>query len=188
VHVTRGQVLRLGAPFLAASLIVGGYLLNDRRQVRALNRDATVLGVSVSKPVTVPAGNGNGNGKPPPTTPAADPKSFRISGDTTGLWPGITGATLVVTAENQNNFPIVINSLTAAVTSVSPSSCPLTVGSGNTARSTVRVSAFSGSLRVGANSSIRRSLPITMDAAAPDPCSGASFTLTYGGTATKENQ
>ena len=92
----------------------------------------------------------------------------------------------LLTASNDNNFPIVVNRLTATATGVDAAhqSCPLTIGG----EPIVNITPFVGAVVIGGNGSAARSLTITMSDQAPDACSGADFILSYSGHAAKANQ
>jgi len=185
------SVLRKTSPKLIAivclAVVVVGLLIVSRRSSSNDFR-ARVLGTTAERVTSTNNGNGsskpnngNGNGTPGQT--------FRITGAFEGLYPGMSGpnAKLTISAANDNNFAIVVQSLTATATAVDAahSSCPLTLTNNVP---TVRVTSFNGNLTIAQNTSAQQKLDLTMDAGAPDSCSGATFTLTYGGTAIKAGQ
>jgi hypothetical protein len=104
-----------------------------------------------------------------------DKKNFQISGQVSGLYPGAQKQ-LNLSVSNPNNFAINVTSLTVTVGSPGVVGC---------AQSNVAVTNFSGSLIVAKNATVTKSLPINMLSSAPDQCRGATFPLTFGGTAEK---
>jgi hypothetical protein len=104
-----------------------------------------------------------------------DKKNFQISGQVSGLYPGAQKQ-LNLSVSNPNNFPINVTSLAVTVGSPGVVGC---------AQSNVAVTNFSGSLIVAKNATVAKSLPINMLPSAPDQCRGATFPLTFGGTAEK---
>jgi hypothetical protein len=111
------------------------------------------------------------------------PHSFRIQGDIVGLHPGMRSEHLRVTVYNDNNFEMVVQQLSANVVEIvgGGGTCPKQVDG----RPSVVVEPYVGSLAVAANSAATRDMTISMDAAAPDGCSGATFHLAYRGRAVK---
>jgi hypothetical protein len=121
------------------------------------------------KPSTVPTPQTSNTSVP-------EPGSFTITGDVPVLFPGAT-AELTLTVQNRNYQAITVSRLTVASTGVDAqhTGCdPLVVSSPG----------FSGSLSVASMSTATTDVPISMSASAPDACQGATFTLTYGGSAT----
>jgi hypothetical protein len=104
-----------------------------------------------------------------------DKKNFQISGQVSGLYPGAQKQ-LNLSVSNPNNFPINVTSLAVTVGGPGVVGC---------AQSNVAVTNFSGSLIVAKNATVTKSLPINMLSSAPDQCRGATFPLTFGGTAEK---
>jgi hypothetical protein len=104
-----------------------------------------------------------------------DKKNFQISGQVSGLYPGAQKQ-LNLSVSNPNNFAINVTALTVTVGSPGVVGC---------AQSNVAVTNFSGSLIVAKNATVTKSLPINMLSSAPDQCRGATFPLTFGGTAEK---
>ena len=159
-----------------AVVVVGTGVAVVRSDAGTSGPAASVLGETILK----------GSSKTKPSNPGVlGNGSFRVVGAFDGLYPGIN-ASLALTVSNDNNFDIVVQSLSATATAVDPdhAACPLKIGNQNM----VQVTTFSGALVVAANTSAAQALPITMNAASPDACAGATFTLTYGGSAVKANQ
>jgi hypothetical protein len=100
--------------------------------------------------------------------------SFVVSGDVAGLAPGVT-RTLSLRLSNPNGSAISVEVL------------EVTVGDSATGCSagTLRVGAFTGPVLVPGGGEAQASLPVTMAASAPSVCQGATFPLTYGGSAVK---
>ena len=134
-------------------------------------------------------GSGSTGGTPPSTDqPAAGGEvSFRVSGDVTGLAPGVT-RTITLTVTNPNTVPIYVTMLEVAIAGDSkPSGCsssanvvvhqatgitsaaPLTIPAGGT----VEVSTFPRAPRI-----TFRNLASSQDA-----CRNKTFALTYTGSA-----
>lgn len=104
--------------------------------------------------------------------PAAQP--FLVSGDVDGLAPGVT-RTLSLQLSNPNSGEISVQSLTVTVGD----------GHGGCAGSNVHVGPWSGPVFVPGRGTAQVSLPLTMLDSAPGACQGATFPLTYGGSAVK---
>ena len=103
---------------------------------------------------------------------AAATGSFSISGKVTGLYPGKT-LSLVLSVKNPQTFSITVTSITTAVSNAS-STC---------LAANVTVTAFSGSLVVGAGKTGKVTVKATMAHSAPNACQGAFFPFHYTGTA-----
>jgi len=101
-------------------------------------------------------------------------RSFVVSGDVAGLAPGVT-RTLSVRLSNPNASAISVEALAVTV-GASGTGCPGT---------TLQVGDFAGPVLVPGGGEARTSLPVTMAVSAPPGCQGATFPLTYGGTAVK---
>ncbi len=139
-------------------------------------RMATVIGLAT---LVVGAGtvaalwsaNGSGSGQARATT--AQALTVNAATGATDLYPGFTAGDVYFTLTNPNPYPVTFTSMTAgAITSSNPSGCP---------SSNITVANATGlSLAVGANaSSGTQSVGdvVTMAAAAPDACQGATFTI-----------
>ncbi|HEX2039731.1 MAG TPA: hypothetical protein VHF47_08370 [Acidimicrobiales bacterium] len=113
----------------------------------------------------------------------AGPHGFRITGSAGGLFPGIESAPLPVTVRNDNNFAIAVEELGAAAVAVGDAvePCPLAVDG----RPTVVVTPYRGSLSIPPKGTASHTLAVSMDAGAPDGCSGATFQLAFSGRAVK---
>ncbi|HZQ77990.1 MAG TPA: hypothetical protein VFE55_11710 [Acidimicrobiia bacterium] len=104
--------------------------------------------------------------------PAA--QSFVVSGDVDGLAPGVT-RTLSLTLSNPNDGAISVRSLTVTVGD----------GRGGCTAGNVEVGPWAGPVLVPGRGRAAVSLPVTMLDSAPGVCQGATFPLTYGGSAVK---
>ena len=101
-------------------------------------------------------------------------ESFVVSGDVAGLAPGVT-RTLSLRLSNPNRDAISVEALV------------VTVGDSSTGCSgdTLQVGALAGPVLVPGSGEAGASLPVTMASSAPSVCQGATFRLTYGGSAVK---
>lgn len=157
--------------------------------------ETQVLGAQVVQANGTSNGNGatNGNGN--------DPKgSFTVAGQAQGLYPGAVVA-LPVTLSNPQSFGIVVNQLSVTVQTPILPSPPLP-------RVSLTPACTAAAVQVGvlANGAFQAQNPITvsvnlaknatnvalpstvylhMVASPPDACQGASFALSYGGSAVK---
>jgi hypothetical protein len=104
--------------------------------------------------------------------PARAPKAFSITGNIDGLVPG-KRATLPVRVRNPWSWAIRVTSLKVRV-HASGRACPVR---------NVRIARFSGSFLVRAHSTRVRPLGASLSQAAPAVCQGATFALTFRGTA-----
>jgi hypothetical protein len=103
---------------------------------------------------------------------------FYISGNITGLYPGVA-TKLPVTVTNPNNFGIRVTSLTVSVVSTDMPGCA-------PSSSNLQVRNYTGSgFKVKTHQSAVLNLQIRMPQTVASPCQGARFGLSYGGTATK---
>jgi len=101
-------------------------------------------------------------------------QAFTISGGTDGLYPGNT-APLTLTLANPNSENIRVTEITVSVVGTTDPFC---------AASNLKTNDYDGSpLLVPANGTTSITLPITLLRRAPDACQGATFSLSYGGTA-----
>lgn len=121
-----------------------------------------------------------------PVQPIAAGQSqvFYISGNVSGLYPG-SSSTLNLSVQNPLGSPMTINTIT--IVAGSPPGCPssnlvVAVTPPWTLNNTYTINL---ALYVPANSTVAGpSVPISLASGASDACSGASFPLMYGGTAT----
>jgi hypothetical protein len=168
--------------FLAVVVVVAAFMYRPSGGKTA----AQVLGDTIVRTASGGNGNGNsGNGNGNSSTTDNGPHSFRVAGSFSGLYPGANG-TLNVTVSNDENFAVVVETVSATVASVDPAhaACPLTISS----RPTVKITTLTSAFQIAKNGSAQKQLAITMDGSAPDACSGATFTLQYGGSASKASQ
>jgi len=153
--------------------------------------ETQVLGAQVVQANGNGATNGNGS----------DPKgSFTVAGQAQGLYPGAVVA-LPLTVSNPQSFGITVNQLTVTVQTPILPSPPLPGVSLTTpcTAAAVQVGSLDSSGRFKAQNPIDMSvtlgkngsstLPATaqlrMVASPPDACQGATFPLSYGGSADK---
>jgi len=155
--------------------------------------ETQVLGAQVVQANGNSQGNGatNGNGN--------DPKgSFNVAGQAQGLFPGAVVA-LPLTLTNPQSFGIVVNQLTVTVQAPVLPSPPLpgvtltpactaaavevgvVDGQGFKAQNPINVSVNLGKNGTAQLSTVR----LHMVASPPDACQGATFSLSYGGSAVK---
>lgn len=111
--------------------------------------------------------NGNGN-----ADEAA--RSFLVAGDVEGLAPGVTRS-LSLLLSNPNTTAISVEKLSVSVGN-SGTGC---------AGTNLRVGAFGAPVLIPSRGSAQVSLPVTMLGTAPAACEGATFPLTYNGSAVK---
>jgi hypothetical protein len=105
---------------------------------------------------------------------AGNGSSFSISGRVSGLYPGAV-LPLTLTVTNSRSFPIDVTSISAAVGAPG----------GGCAASNLMVTSFSGQLLVPGQGTRHAVLHVTLRHAAPNPCQGVVFPLSYSGTAVK---
>jgi len=106
------------------------------------------------------------------------PKSFGLSGNITGLYPG-AHPNLPVLVTNQNNQDIKVTQIQIMVTATNKTGC-------TTASTNLQPTNYTGpGFVVHANSSATINLPITMPSTVSNACQDATFTLSYGGSAVK---
>jgi hypothetical protein len=144
-------------------VIVLGIFSISLREPSRTSTDARVLG----EQILAASNNGNSNA-------GQDAKKFVVTGTVAGLYPGAQRP-LILTVSNPNNFDIKITSLTVNVGNAAPG-C-------NAAN--LQVSEFSGSVIVPKDGTTTTTLQATMARGAGDSCQGATFPLSYGGTAVK---
>lgn len=101
--------------------------------------------------------------------------SFRLSGNTEGLYPGAAVVVWVKVA-NPKGFPIRVRrvNISVGVDPSRPACRPVDY---------IRTTPYRGSLKIPAKSSRRLMIPLSMLPSAPDACQGASFTMRYTGKA-----
>lgn len=111
--------------------------------------------------------NGNGNGNAP----------FTITGQVSGLAPGVTRP-LQLTLQNTQSFDIIVKAVTVTVGNSDRVGCSAT---------NATATGFTGSLTVPKNgTAVLSSLSVRMIADPANACQGARFPLTYTGTAVKK--
>jgi len=145
---------------LALTALVGAGLLS----IGVLLSSAVIDGQQTTRTVTLAAGQGQGS----------DHKDFIVTGQVTSLDPGVNRS-LVLTVRNPNNFAIRVTSVTVAASAAS-SSCPA---------GALTLPSWTGSLLVPKDGTTTLTLQLLLKATAPDACQGATWPLTYGGTAVK---
>jgi len=106
----------------------------------------------------------------------ADPAGlpFVVSGDVGDLAPGVTRP-LAVRLANPNDADISVEALQVTVGD----------GTGGCSGATLQVAAFTGPVFVPRHGAAQVSLPVTMAGSASSVCQGATFGLTYSGSAVK---
>ena len=115
----------------------------------------------------------NGTGSGQARALSAQALTVTAAAGAADLYPGFTAGDVFFTITNPNPYPVTFTSMTAgAITSSNPGGCP---------SSNITVAGASGlSLAAAANStSGTQSIVdvVTMAAAAPDACQGATFTI-----------
>ena len=111
-----------------------------------------------------PSRIGNGNGH----------RDFVVSGHVTGLRPGGTKA-LNLTVRNPNSVAIRVTSLTVGAAQAAP----------GCSASRLELPAWAGSLPIPKRGTASLTVHVQLKPGAPDACQGATWPLTYGGTAVK---
>ena len=111
---------------------------------------------------------------PPPQANANGHQEFVVSGRVEGLRPGGTRS-LALTVQNPNSVAIRVTSITVAAGTARPG-CP---------GSSLVLPQWTGSLPVAQRGTASLSVNVRLPAGAPDACQGATWPLTYGGTAEK---
>jgi hypothetical protein len=136
------------------------------------------------------SGGGSPGGGPPGAVPPGppdgtpeQPRTFGISGELANVYPGF-GGDLTVTLSNPHRFDIVVTTVEVLVGSPTGTS----QGVEPCLASHLEVDDFDGFRDVARLDSDTQDLTVRMLASAPDACRGASFPLTYTGTATRANQ
>jgi hypothetical protein len=124
--------------------------------------------------IAAAAWSANGSGSAQAKALTAQTLTVTAATGAADLYPGFAGGDTYFTITNANPYPVKFTSMTAgAVTSSNPSGCP---------SSNVSVANAAGlNLNVAANAtSPTQSIAdvVTMVAAAPDTCQGATFTIT----------
>lgn len=102
-------------------------------------------------------------------------KTFTISGDVGGLYPGVTRP-LILTVANPKPFEIEVTQLSVAVSGTTEQGCG--------AEQLEVVQPLAG-FRIPGRETRTRTASVTMARTAPDACQGAVFHLSYGGKAAK---
>ena len=121
---------------------------------------------------------GSGSNKPE-TSPGQENKTFALSGDVTGLFPGST-KTLEVEIRNPQSFAIRVTEIRVAVGDV-----PRGGGTGPCEGLLVGVTGLAGPVVVPRNATAATQLEVTLSGSAPDGCKNVNFPLTYSGRADK---
>ena len=157
-HAFRG-VLRAGA-WAAVMLLIGTAALASESG----SHDGTRL-VALS-------GSGSASEPTPAGSSTFSSAAFTISGKVGGLYPGAVRS-LKLTVTNHESFKIVVTSLTTTVGAAK-------AGCGG---SNLKVTSFSGQLKVPAKGKASTSVHVTMAHSAPNACQSAVFPLHYSGQA-----
>lgn len=135
-------------------------------------------GSTVSPSAAGGGGNGQGNGG----NNGNGGKSFTIAGQTNGLYPGGT-VQLHLTVTNNENQPMTVQALKASLVSiVKAAGAPA-----GTCSPTVTIGSWTGTAFLVPRNTVGMAapgyIPVTVAYSAPDACQGASFNLSYSGTA-----
>jgi len=155
VSPRRRRILRLAPTAILA--VLGCIAIGSVLRSPSSDRATTVLGSQLVK-----APNGT------------DAKSFVVSGDVDGLGPGVSRP-LQLRLGNPGPGDIFVRAITVAVGD-SPTGC---------AGSNVRVAPLGAPIFVPGRGAAQATLDVTMLGSAPGACEGATFRLTYGGSAVK---
>jgi hypothetical protein len=129
----------------------------------AVTAGALLLGAMAATAKGPPPGGGGG----PSSTDV-----FELSGSVEGLYPG-ADLELPVKVENPARFAVRLLTLDVSVADSAPTCLA----------SEIVVGAYAGGVEVPALGEVVVELPIMMRPSAPDACQGATFSLTYIGTA-----
>lgn len=167
---------------LAAAGTSTGLLLSHGSKPSAKVLGEKVIGSgssSTSGDSSAASNNGNGKGNGGNPSPG---HSFTISGGVQGLFPGVTSK-LFLTVTNPNNQAMTVTGLTATLQSVSGATgC-------NASASNLTVGSYSGGqFDVAKNSSVASSgfIPLSLPTSVANACQGATYNLTYSGTAVQK--
>lgn len=141
---------------------------------------------SNSGPSTLKAGPKPSPGptsKPGPSSPPGGAPSFTIAGDVEGLYPGHT-VNLVLTVSTSFARNMTVNVLSATLNSVAKATNAPT----GTCSPNITVGAWTNGAPFllparTSNQSAPGYIPVTLASNAPPACEGATFKLTYSGTA-----
>jgi hypothetical protein len=107
-----------------------------------------------------------------PGTPVRGVQGFAITGQVDGLYPG-ADMTLDALVTNPYPFPIRVTSVGVTVHGASPA-CPASM---------IEIRDSRAEVDIPRNTTGTVPLEISMDPTAPDTCQGATWTLTFAGTA-----
>jgi len=141
------------------------------------------VGATTPSPDKQPANGGNGGGtgggkdKNPPDTSG---KTFSISGDVSGLFPGASRP-LVLTFTNSNNFAIKITSMEVAAATSDKGGC----GASNLITPSFRDDprSMTDDIIVPAKKTASHTFQVRMTASPANACQGATWALSYTGQA-----
>lgn len=109
--------------------------------------------------------------------PPAAPRTFTITGTVDGLYPG-GSRTLELVVTNPAPFAVVVGELSVDVDDAGP----------DCLESQLTVPPLVEPVTVPASGTATVRLPATLGETAPDACQGATFPLTYQGTASRQQQ
>jgi hypothetical protein len=168
----RGNYKRLGRPLAAAGLLVLLCATAGTSVSRTAGASELVgYGSSMKQPQLVPGAQHTA-----PGTNAAGPSvsSFSISGNVSGLYPGVTRP-LVLKVANPQKVAITVTSIKTAVSTAS-ATC---------VAANVKVSSFSGQLHIAAGAKTQVTVQVTMSHGAPNSCQGAVFQFHYSSVGTE---
>lgn len=164
--VTAGAVALTGVAALVQQNIVATH--HAATNVKGVKFTASTNSAASNKP-----NNGNANGN-----------TFSISGDTTGLEPGVA-VPLVLTASNKYGFDISIDQLTVTVQSISaPGSCPTSIDTGSHSQPILTaVPELPATIPAKGSGSV--TVMLTLNPLAPNGCANGQFNLAYSADAVK---
>ena len=163
---------RIAAAIGLASLLVLGLGLFAVGTRVALPPKETTAGAKVLGKEQV-KGSGSSRQQPPPSTSGT--QTFSISGAVEGLTPGGT-SNLPLRITNPHNFSIFVTTIRVTVGPAANGCAP----------SNVVASQYNGRLEVQKKASAPLTLTVRMVRDPASACAGATFPLTYSGTAVKK--
>lgn len=190
-------LLALGALATASVLSVGGYFVASSgsggsptkvlgEKITGSGSGTSTAGGAGATTNSKPTSGGNGGG---PSTPPAS-KSFTIAlGSQHGDFGPGTTSELFLDVTNTSNQNIHVDSLSASLLSITKDSDNTAPGNCTLSNSGFQIVGWSGDqfdvLQGETASSAPGYIEVSMSAAAPDACQGATFNLSFSGTAVK---
>lgn len=147
------------------------------RMTRSRSAWALTFGVATLATIVLTVGNSQllkAGGQP--SNEFKNPKTFFISGQITGLYPG-ADKQLPLTIQNPHSFEIIVREIEVQITGTDKTSCPKTDVIGGT---------FVKNITIAKQGSAQTTVPISMIADSDNDCQGATFNIRYGGEAVKK--